>query len=646
MSRPLWVSNGSMMVGLNRHGLVNDFYYPYVGLENHASARDMSHRIGVWIDGNFQWIDGEDWHASLQYEDDAMITNIKVTSYAHAIELEFHDFVASDRNIFARRVVVRNNADYKREIRLFMHQAFRISDSQRDDTVLYLPADKTVMHYKGRRVFLVSGETADGNNFDQYSIGLHGIEGHEGTYRDAEDGELGSLPFEHGKVDSTLRFTLHVEPLGQAEARYWITADASQEGAIKQMRRMRGDGFARIETATREHWQQWLAKSSNAVHRLDPIYRQRFVNSLLIIKSHVDRRGAVIASGDSQMLNYERDYYSYCWPRDAAFVLWPLLRLGYYDEVEAYLEFARDVMHRDGYLMHKYQPDRAIGSSWHPYEYNGRDELPIQEDETAITIFLLGEYAKTGHNNDFVQNLYETLVQPAANFMSDFIDSDTRLPHASYDLWEEKFLTSTYTVATVYAALQSAANIADMFEFPDDAIRWRTVADDIREAAHESLFNHDRQYFYKGFLMGDNSMLQYDTVVDASSFYGAVMFGLFDFDDEYSRSSLETLRSVLLDKSPSGGLPRYEYDRYRSIHHDSLGNPWFVTTLWYAQFLAVSGDRSGAEDRLEWTMNCMLESGALPEQIHPDTKQHLSVEPLVWSHAEFINTLLDLVKPT
>jgi hypothetical protein len=42
--------------GLNEKGLVHDFYYPYVGLENLTTARMQPHHIGVWVDGDFSWI--------------------------------------------------------------------------------------------------------------------------------------------------------------------------------------------------------------------------------------------------------------------------------------------------------------------------------------------------------------------------------------------------------------------------------------------------------------------------------------------------------------------------------------------------------------------------------------------------------------
>lgn len=56
-------------------------------------------------------------------------------------------------------------------------------------TAQYLPDSDAVLHYRGKRAFIISG-LYDGKPFDQHSIGLFGIEGHEGTYRDADDGEL------------------------------------------------------------------------------------------------------------------------------------------------------------------------------------------------------------------------------------------------------------------------------------------------------------------------------------------------------------------------------------------------------------------------------------------------------------------------
>ena len=76
-------------------------------------------------------------------------------------------------------------------------------------------------------------------------------------------------------------------------------------------------------------------------------------------------------------------------------------------------------MHHDGYLMHKYQPDRAIGSTWHPLVHGRSKELAIQEDETAGVIFMIGEYLEASQDNALSSKTSTTpLLCPAPTFMS------------------------------------------------------------------------------------------------------------------------------------------------------------------------------------------------------------------------------------
>ncbi len=641
MSRPIFLGNGSMLVGLDDFGLVHDFYYPYVGLENHSNARNMHHRIGIHVDGKFSWMDSGEWDIKINYEADAMISNITAVNHRLKVGLEFHDFVDANYNAFCRNIHVINNADTDRDVKVFMHQVFKISDSNRGDTALYEPNGNYILDYKGRRCFLIYGQKTNGESFDQYSIGVHGIEGKQGTYADAEDGELSGHPVEHGMVDSTLRFNMVLPGLSSKRIHYWVVAAGSHDDALKSHKALLNAGFQTRYEKTQEHWRDWLDIADKDIKLVPNEYRDDFKKSLFIMKSHIDKRGSILASGDSEMLNYARDNYSYCWPRDAAFVLWPLIRLGYQDEPKAFFEFARDVLSEEGMLMHKFQPDRAIGSSWHPLVHKGSPELAIQEDETAIVIFMMYQYLMETEDEDFVRRFYDTLIQPAANFMEHFIDTKTKLPHASYDLWEEKFLTNTYTVAVVYAGLRSAAKMAERFEYPDDAIRWQAVADDIKTAAQKVLFNEEKQFFHKGYLLNENGEKEFDTTIDVSSLYGVVMFQLFPLDSEMVVNSVKTLEDELLNASPSGGLPRYEYDQYCRSSDPQKGNPWFVTTLWLAQMYIEMEQPDKARELLDWSHSHMLKSGVLSEQIDPVTSEFRSVVPLIWSQAEFVNTVID-----
>lgn len=643
MSRPIVLGNGAMLVGLDKDGLVHDFYYPYVGLEDHINEKNMHHKIGIWVDGKFSWLDDGTWRTVLDYEEDSMVSTVRAVNDSLKIALEFHDFIDSTLNAFCRNVHVVNNSDKPRSVRVFFHQLFQISNSNRGDTALFEPNGNYILDYKGRRCFIIYAQNTNGQPFDQYSVGVHGIEGKEGTFKDAEDGELSGHPVEHGMVDSTIRLNLELPALSSKRVHYWIVAAATHHEALKVHTVLLGDGFTKRYEKTQKYWTEWLQTGKAEIKNIPSKHLVGFKKSLFIMKSHMDRRGSILASGDSEMLNYARDNYSYCWPRDACYVLWPLIRMGYKDEPRAFFEFARDVLTEEGSLMHKFQPDRAVGSTWHPLVHRGSPELAIQEDETAIVLFMLHEYLQISADEDFVHRMYDTLIQPAANFMENFIDKKTKLPHASYDLWEEKFSTSTYTAAITYAGLMSASKMADMFEYPDDAIRWQTVAQDIQEEAQKVFFSKQKQFFIKGFLLDDKGKKQIDDTIDVSSLYGAVMFGLFPIESDAVKKSMATLESQLLNQSPSGGLPRYEYDQYCAPQDNKYkGNPWFVTTLWLAQLYNEMGQPKKAKPLVDWVQSHMMKSGVLSEQIDPSTSEFRSVAPLIWSHAEFTNTLLDI----
>lgn len=641
MGRPVILGNGSLTVGLNEAGMVHDFYYPYVGLDNLTTARSMHHKIGIYVNGSFSWLDDGSWQTTVDFEQDALVSNINLQNNALQIRVEFSDFVDSAVNAFCRRITVHNLADQQRAIKLFMHQVFQISRGGRGDTALFVPNGNYILDYKGRCSLLIFAQSGSHNTlFDQYCVGNYGIEGKEGTWRDAEDGELAGNAVEHGGVDSVLRMSFEIGAAESQTADYWVVAGDSQFAAEKTHHRILADGLQRRLDKTRKHWYEWLDTARDEMNGMSEGERVMIKKSLMVIKAHTDKRGGIIASCDSSIYNYGRDYYSYVWPRDGAFAMWPLIRLGYTEEPKKFFEFCRDILHPDGYLLHKYQPDRAIGSTWHPLVHGRHTELAIQEDETAIVLYMLGELYEESGDKEYASSLYITLIQPAANFLAQFRDDQTGLPHATYDLWEEKFATHTYTVAVTYQALLTAAQFADLFEYPDDAVTWRAAAAEIAKGV-QLLFDPERQAFRKSFLLQEDGSLQFDNTLDISSLFAVSTFGPKEFGKQHITDTLKLAENVLLDKSPAGGAPRYEHDTYFASDPPHMGNPWFVTTLWMAQYYIQHGDKQKGKQLIDWTISKALPSGVLSEQINPETGSPLSVTPLVWSHAELINTLLD-----
>lgn len=638
MARPIVLGNGELHVGINDYGLVHDFHFPHVGLENHTIGPGLRHRIGVWVNGQLSWLDDGDWHLEFDYPHESLIGHTVAKNNKLHIMLEFDDAVDSELNVFMRSIHVINKSPTERDIRLFMHQAFVIGDSRSNtDTAQYLPDSDAIMHYRGRRVFLISGE-CEHELFDQHSIGLFGIEGREGSWRDADDGELSNANVEHGRVDSVLRFARQVPAHSSVRVRYWIAAGTSVRAAIIAHKKVREIGVDDRLVITAQWWHKWLQPTVRASLRLPERWRRQFVVSAMVLKAHMDNHGAIIASTDSAMLNYNRDAYAYCWPRDGAYVIWPLMRLGYREEIERFFDFCRRGLHPNGYLSHKYLSDGAIGSSWHTYVHGARVAPPIQTDETALVLFTFAQYYQQHTSSKLLNDYYASLIKPMADFLADYIDSDTHLPSPSYDLWEEKFIVSTYTTSVTYAALLAAADLAEAADDQASVVAWRTAAEDMYQAAHERLYSEDRKCLRKGLIPTEGGFINDDTI-DMSAIFGAFMFGLYDTHDSIVESSINSARAVF-DQETRIGFPRYEDDAYRR-EEGNISNYWHITTLWYAQFLLENDKITAASKLIDWSLEHSYASGIMAEQLLPSSGYSTSVAPLAWSHAEFVATLLD-----
>jgi glucoamylase len=149
-------------------------------------------------------------------------------------------------------------------------------------------------------------------------------------------------------------------------------------------------------------------------------------------------------------------------------------------------------------------------------------------------------------------------------------------------------------------------------------------------------------YFRKGYLLEENGDLSYDDTLDISSLYGPFMFARLPQNDERLLGTARRVEEKLLNTSPIGGVLRYPGDGYFLAKQQYAGNPWIVCTAWLTQYYIHQGQPQKAQLLLDWLIERRVASGVLGEQFDPETGTPLGVAPLVWSHAELINTILDL----
>src|SRR5207302_2049040 len=295
MPRDLPLGNGDYLVTFDSRYQLRDIYYPNVGQENHTVG-DPS-RFGLWVDGTFAWTGDDGWDRHITYEHETLVGDTTLVHPKLGLSLRFRDAVDFDRNIYFKEVTVEDAIGRERQVRFFQHFDAHLYGNETGDSAYYDPRSQAIVHYKGRRYFLLSGTSgAHAFGLTSFAIGQKDAPGREGTWRDAEDGQLSRNPVAQGSIDSVGMLAALVPAGGSTTYTFWIAA-----------------------------------------------------------------------GNDSAVLRFNRDTYSYLWPRDGALVADALDLAGYGEVTRRFFYLCGDLITREGYLLHKYNPDGSLGSSWHAW---------------------------------------------------------------------------------------------------------------------------------------------------------------------------------------------------------------------------------------------------------------------------------------
>ncbi|HLH86337.1 MAG TPA: glycoside hydrolase family 15 protein [Thermoplasmataceae archaeon] len=621
------LGNGRLMVSFDRDYRLVDFYYSKSQAENHSGGHPFY--FGISVDGKFTWVKA-DMIKKRDYEDHTMVS-LSVFDFEN-VRFECEDFVDVYEDVYCRKVTITNERNSPSAVALFFHQNFNIYGNNIGDTALYYPELSSILHYKGRRYFLCSTLDEKSNKMDQFAIGIKDFLGLEGTWRDAEDGQLSMNTVAIGSVDSVIRHTIRLDPQKTQQVFYFIICARDLDSVRQIYLKTDYQRLIRMQNRTFNYWKLWCNKEPLF---LDDELSNLYKKSLFIVRSHMNSLGGILASSDSEILRSHRDGYYYVWPRDAAISAYALIQANHSGPARKFFDFARDTVSGDGYFYHKYGPDGKVASSWLPRLIKGRSILPIQEDETNLVLWALYKHFEKINDIEYISEFYEPIVRKCADFILDF--SENGLPKESFDIWEERFGIHAFTVTTAIAALRSAAKLADTFGDSDYSQEYLEAADTFAANFEKKFFISDKGYYGRAIIDG-----ALDETVD-SSVTSVFLFNVKDANDEHVRTTMDAILARLWVPG-SGGIARYEGDRYHRIKEDPKipGNPWVITTLWVARYFIRVGNYQRARELIDWVASHRQESGILPEQVDPYTGNPLSVSPLTWSHAEVIISLREL----
>jgi len=653
--RPLIFGNGRILICEDEKGTIRDVYFPYVGLENHGNSIktgicDLDSLYCSWLENwkitqRYKSKFEEDFYSHIleitecgenaqglreetngQKKPEAckeIVSNIGETIFENSdigLTVTIWEAVHPSVNIFYRTFEVRNNSNVSRHLRLFSNQNYHILETKIGETAVI---DKqNLIHYKRDRYFLHASDPV----FDQYAVGTAEWKGLEGTWKDMEDdATLSGNPVAHGSVDSTLGWTLpELKPGETTRVHYWIVFGKKYCNVLKIHKRVKEAGRSTLFYHNFNFWNSFTERVSvlpefSFMPQLPERVSKCFYRSLLAVVAHMDITGSVIASCDSDIKQFGADLYSYCWPRDAAWVCLALDRARYHHLSSEIFEFFSKIITHRGNFLHKYTPAGDFGSTWHPVPM-------VQIDETGLPLYALYNNWEIAKSVWTTGRYYRGLVIPAANYLIKALDKTTGLPISSFDLWEERKGMHTYSACTVYAGLNGASELSRSLGDYDNANRWKEAADRIKESIQQKLYDDKLKRFRRSL---DDPALD-------SSVFAVWYFGILPADNPKVVRTMEAIEREL--KRPSGGIARYLHDSYYGYM-----NSWIICTLWLSQWHSAVGNLEKALELLDWCAAHAHPSGLMPEQV--DNKgRPLSVLPLAWSHSAYLLAVLEYLQ--
>jgi GH15 family glucan-1,4-alpha-glucosidase len=388
---------------------------------------------------------------------------------------------------------------------------------------------------------------------------------------------------------------------------------------------------------TSRFWKTWAAKSTYKGRWRETINRSALMLKLLISRKH----GSLIASPTFSLPEHiggVRNWdYRYTWLRDATFTLYSLVRLGYVEETESFIDW----------LNQRLADDAERGPLQVMYGIDGRQKLdeidlsnlsgyensrPVRIGNAAYQQLQLDIYGemmdsiylanKYGHSITYAgwENVQRILAWLQRNWQ-----------RPDEGIWEvrggaREFLHSRLMC---WVAFDRAFRLAQKRSLPGPLGEWLRTRDAIREDIFKNFWDKDLQSFVQS--KGSKDL-------DAS----VLMLPLMRFISPIDPMWLSTIKAV--EKHLVDDTLVYRYDSERT-HVDGLPGPegsFTACSFWYVECLARSGELEKAQLLFEKLLGYANHLGLYSEELGANGR-HLGNFPQAFTHLALISaaTYLD-----
>jgi GH15 family glucan-1,4-alpha-glucosidase len=472
----------------------------------------------------------------------------------------------------------------------------------------------------------------------------------DGTWRDAEDGQLEGNPEARGSVDSVLGVELQLGAFRSVAAHSWVVAGNDIEAVYRGTHQFgKTAPTPRIDRTSR-YWEDWLGPAwEQDFADLSAEAGELFYRSLLVLRSHWAACGGPVSACDGDTVRDDCAGYGFIWPRVAAFAAAALDAAGLPEMPRAFHRFCAERLSGAGgyagrFLPQQFFPDGCVHTAWQIRHIDGAPARVLQPDATALALWQFAEHCQRYPEYDERRELFARLVRPAVEFLTAFRSADGTLPRECYDLWDERIGVHLFTTAAMIAGLEGAARLANA-----GAAAWaesaRAAATQLRLGMLTRLSDPASGQFGRSLAHSASGAADTLDLTPDSSMAAVFLLGVLDARDPRVENTMRVIEQRLAVPGPATGLARYEADPFcRSPGSPAgPGNPWVVCSLWLADwYIAVSqslDDLARARQWIERLAHLAVPGGLLPEQFDASSGQPINAAPLVWSHAAYVHTV-------
>ncbi len=456
------------------------------------------------------------------------------------------------------------------------------------------------------------------------------------------DGVIGDKDYIGMSADSSISYDMGVLHAGEKKKMelFVLIQENNEKSTLHEIEntieRIRKIDTEKEYQNVKSYWRKYLKTHSklplkqnkNAYYeRIETIYNRTVLLYALLINHNT---GGISAGLEVDEGKTKCGRYSYCWPRDAIFITQAMDIIGMEKETDKfYKNFCKNTQSKNGMWEQRFYTDGHLAPSW-----------GYQIDETASVVFgVYQHYQRTKDEKFLKENL--KMCEKAVEFLTKYIQ-DIKLEQPtmqkSYDLWEENEGIHTYSLAAIFAALDSLIKIYNIVRtsYENNRIKLEKIRIDteemkeklreIKEYLNNNLYDTEKSSFVRSA----------DKKMDISLLGLVVPFQVFSSKEKKMTNTIEKMSLTL--RTYTGGYLRYEGDNYMGGK-----NPWVISNLWLANYYLETGENKKAKECFDFVVATSLENGLLAEQIDNKTMKPAWVIGLGWSHAMFVITLEKLL---